>query len=102
MKREASFLVDWEPVSILQQRIDAGIEYQHDETHHGHYSKGHSSSSSPYQQQQEGDHGDTHCIPAVLFAFTYSTLEKNRLKSAHPEDDFFHSSSSYKQDDYVI
>jgi len=92
--RESAVLVEWEPVSNLQRRIEAGVDYEHytndEDTATFQGSNRHSRRASSSSSEEM----DT-SIPAIFYGYTHSCIEKCRLKSAHPfmyDDD----------DDYVI
>ena len=89
---ESAILVDWDPVSELERRIDQGKEYEHwpeKKYYHGSssssssFAKGSNSSSS--KRKGIGDMDEEGTVRGVLFGLRTSSYERARLKSANPE-----------------
>jgi len=82
-KRESAVLVDWDPVPEIQRRIEQGIEYEH-WPEYGRFGYGSTKSNKKWTGTASID--ESHCVRAVIASLRVTTEERNRLKSAHPED----------------
>ena len=78
--RESAVIVEWEPVSELQRRIDEGTHYQHFEEDNG--------SRSANNTEQDGTNGveDEVRHRGVFCGYRTTQEEISRLKSADPDD----------------
>ena len=88
-------LVEWEPVSNLQRRIEAGFLYEHfvhddESTFYDRYL--HDNGSF---KRRPCSLDDPRSVPAIFFGYTMSTDEIHRLRSAHPDDPLMN-------EDYIV
>jgi hypothetical protein len=75
--RESAVIVEWEPVSELQRRIDEGIYYEHDSD---------LAFKNIYQRSQEGEKQDGPSNKGVFCGYKITPEETTRLRSANPQD----------------
>ncbi len=89
--RESAVLVDWEPVSELDRRIDDGMLFEHDKTTTSS-SKSHQRSHRDRNNHQHSssNHQDSAATPTfrgIFCGYRMTSYEYQRLKSAHPAND---------------
>ena len=87
---ESAILVDWDPVSELERRIDHGKEYEHwpEKSFYGSssYVNGNSNVNSFHRRKSmDEDHGMP-CVRGVFCGFRSSVDERARLKNANPDE----------------
>jgi hypothetical protein len=85
-------LVDWEPVSELDRRMDDGMLFEHYTTTSSSSSKSHQRSHSDRNNNQHSssNHQDSAATPTfrgIFCGYRMTSYEYQRLKSAHPAND---------------
>jgi len=86
--REAALIVEWEPVSELQRRIDEGIHYQHDiDEHVGNPKSKRRNRNGGGAGAGAGAGGNKEdSVDGVFCGYRVTVEEVSRLKSANPDD----------------
>lgn len=77
--RESAVIVEWEPVSELERRIDEGMYYQH-------YIDGEEPIRSKTLKDASGDGSSMQSANGIFCGYKTTKEEVSRLKSANPDD----------------
>uniref|UniRef100_A0A7S2US66 Uncharacterized protein n=1 Tax=Attheya septentrionalis TaxID=420275 RepID=A0A7S2US66_9STRA len=80
--RESAVVVEWEPVSELQRRIDEGVHYEH----WMEFGSDQAASRRREANARRNEFDSTPHVSAVFCGYRSSKEEHSRLKSANPSD----------------
>lgn len=85
--RESAVIVEWEPVSNLERRIEEGVNYHHDVFSYESFrqSKKNGRTMNVGKQMMEDDSMTTR-VHGVFVGYRVTKEERERMKSAHPVD----------------
>jgi hypothetical protein len=85
--RESAVIVEWEPVSNLERRIEEGVNYHHDVFSYEsiRQSKKNGRTMNVGKQMMEDDSMTTR-VHGVFVGYRVTKEERERMKSAHPVD----------------
>jgi hypothetical protein len=84
--RESAVIVEWEPVSNLERRIEEGMNYHHDPFSYESIRQSRKNGRKINVGKRMMEEDDIIRVHGVFVGYRVTKEERERMKSAHPMD----------------